>query len=102
MPDDDEVAGGVRGHVRIHLGTRRVRVDAELRTEDRAGAGVALAEDAIERAVLSAMPDDDKVARGVRGHGRISLTARRVRVDAELMTAGRLDAAVPMSEDAEG
>src|SRR5688572_14979324 len=46
LPGHDEVAGGVRGHGRSVLVARRKRVDAELRADRGAGAGVALAEDA--------------------------------------------------------
>src|SRR5688572_6339736 len=46
VPHHDEVAQGVYGHGRFALGTRRVRVHAEIRAERRTGAQKAPAEHA--------------------------------------------------------
>ena len=64
----------------------RLGVDGELRTEGNAGAGVALAEDALS--TLIALPDDDEVARGADGYDRSELIVRRIGIDAELGADG--------------
>src|SRR5687768_13793660 len=81
LPDDNEVAGWVRGNGRCPLEERRVGVDAELWAEGGAGAGVALAVDVEDaRGVLPvALPRHDEVAGGVGGDGRMILFARRIR-----------------------
>src|SRR4029453_11083623 len=99
-PDDDEVAGAVRGDARAPLMAGGVGVDAELRAEGGAGAGEALAEDAPEPPVLLGTdPDDDEVAGAVRTHGRTILSVRRVGVDAELRAQGGAGAGIALTED---
>jgi hypothetical protein len=67
-PDDDEIAGPVRGDGRDALPVRRESVDPELGAERHTGAGVALAVDTPVRAVLLvALPDHDEVAGGIGG-----------------------------------
>src|SRR5439155_24727860 len=101
MPGDDEIAEGSGGDGGNGLTVRRVRVDAELRAEGSAGAGIALAEDTLERAIREvAGPDDDEVAGGVRRYCRKGLIARRERVHPELRSDGGAGAGVALSEDA--
>src|SRR5437870_13782378 len=71
--------------MRSGLAARRNGVDAELRTEGSARAGIALTEDAKTGAVLAvAVPNHYEVARGVRRNRWKALNVGRVGVHAEL------------------
>src|SRR2546428_1614904 len=61
---------------------------------------VAAEEDQVRSVLQVAVPDDDEVAEGVGGDGRIRLVARRVGVDAELGAEGSAGAGVALAEDA--
>src|SRR4029079_79637 len=100
-PDHHEVPRGIGRHGRALLVTRRGGVDAELRTEGRAGAGVALAEDAAIRPVLSvALPHDHEVSGGVRAYGRKPLGGGGVGIGAELGTERDAGGGEPLAEHA--
>src|SRR5262245_15940383 len=87
----------------MELEAQRVCVDAKLWTERYAGAGIALAEDAVVRAILHpAVPGHDEVARRVRSRMREYLPPCRIGVDTELGTDGSTRAQIALTEDTVG
>ena len=89
LPGDDEVAGGIHGHLGKSLIAGGVGVDLEFAALGHAGRVVALGVDAVAAAILAiALPGDDEVAGGIHGHAGEFLIAGGVRVDLELGSPG--------------
>src|SRR5262245_25012999 len=103
VPDDHEAPGSVRRHRRSVLAVQGEGVDAELRSQGSAGAGIALRDHAVAGAVegMDPVPGHDEVARRVRGDIGSGLQAVREAVDPELGAEGRPRARKALAEDAE-
>src|SRR5262249_28316094 len=96
LPRDD-IAGGKRCHRRQRLVANDSGVDAEFSARRRTAAGVALAIDAIARAVLTVRsPDRNKGIVCKPRYGGELLRTGGVRVDAEFPALARIDGQGPL------
>ena len=88
LPDNHELARGVRGDALLDLEARGEGIDVELRTERDTGAVEALPKETVGFLQALALPYHHELAGSIGGDVRGALATRRIGVDAELRPDG--------------